>query len=222
MAMLNPKFALRNRKIAIAIGMALIIAAITVTSPAWLKVIGQFLVVSDEPMKSGAIVVLSGSVPDRVLEAAELYKDGFSDRIILLRGMLSPAHKYVEEQLGLDLPDNGEINALVLKKLGVPDEKITIVREDAESTEMEARVVKRLLNSIGIKRILLVTSKSHTRRAKMIFRSVLGEDVEVRAIPSRYDDFEPLKWWKRRKDVRQVIFEYQKMLAFFITRLAQR
>jgi len=182
----------------------------------------SYLVVSDVPEKSDAIVVLSGSVPDRVLEAAELFKQGLSQRIILLRMELSTSHRYVEENLGIDLPDDIEVNRAILKKLGVPEKNIIAVENNESGTEREAEFVRPILENIKDDRrdayhhlmILVVTSKYHTRRAKLIFRSILGKEVEVRVIPTRYDDSNPSGWWKRRRDARQVVVEYQKLIAF--------
>lgn len=202
------------------IGIALISACFTTFLVlAALRWMGSFLVVSDEPVKSDAIIVLSGSIPDRALEAAELFREGMADMVILLHGELSPAHRYVEEKFGIDLPDDGEINGIILRRLGMPRERIIEIDKDAGSTEMEARVVKSTLRKLGIKRVLIVTSKYHTRRARMIFRSILGKGIEVRVIPSRYDDFAPTRWWRERRYARQVALEYQKIAAFWIGRL---
>ena len=43
--------------------------------------LGQWLVVNDEVKESDIIVVLMGSVYDRILEAVDLYDEGYSDRI---------------------------------------------------------------------------------------------------------------------------------------------
>ncbi|MBU4350680.1 YdcF family protein, partial [bacterium] len=51
--------------------------------------LGQWLVVMDELQESDMIVVLMGSVYDRILEAADLYDEGYSDRIVLINSFIT-------------------------------------------------------------------------------------------------------------------------------------
>jgi hypothetical protein len=44
---------------------------------------GNYLIASDPPKKVDAIVVLGGAESDRIPEAARLYKEGYSDTVIL-------------------------------------------------------------------------------------------------------------------------------------------
>jgi len=59
------------------------IAVVLAAGVATLLLAGRLLVVSDPlPPRADAIVVLAGSIPDRVLEAADLYRTGIAPRII--------------------------------------------------------------------------------------------------------------------------------------------
>ena len=70
----------------------------------------------------------------------------------------------------------------------------------------------------GIKSLLVVTSKYHTRRAGMIFRSVLRDMVRVHAIGSPYDDYQPSRWRHTRSNAHYLMIEYQKLLVFAVER----
>jgi len=66
----------------------------------------------------------------------------------------------------------------------------------------------------GYTTVLLVTSKYHARRASLIFKDALTEEVTVISVPSPYDSSDPETWWKRNKDAQRVIMEYQKLLVY--------
>lgn len=174
---------------------------------------GDFLVAEQQPRKTDAIVVLSGSVPDRILEAVDLYKDGFAPTIVLCREPENAGYRALRER-GASLPRIYELNLSVAAQLGVPAEAITVLERAAGSTFSEARVVLRYLAEQGARSILLVTSKYHTRRAGMIYRHLAGDSIEVITRPARSDGFDPHLWWRDRMSIRRVLIEYQKLLLF--------
>ena len=192
-----------------------------IASPFYAPVIGKYLV-TNEPIKpADAIVVLSGGFPERAREAAELYREGFAKKIFLTKGKRSESHRYVESTLHIDIPEENELNFLILSKLGVKEEAIYIASEEVDSTEDEARVLKPLFLAQGIQSILLVTSKCHTKRASKIFRHFLRKEIKVTPVPSRYDTFDVKRWWRKREDARQVAYEYQKLLFFYLSHLQE-
>src|SRR5262249_34886623 len=105
----------------------------------------------------------------------------------------------------------------VAEQLGVPANAITEVGGGMDgSTLLEAQAMLSYARSQGYKKILLVTSKPHTRRAAAIYRHLADSDVEVIVRPSRYDRFRAQEWWRDRTDVRRVLIEYQKLLVFLL------
>ena len=82
------------------------------------------------------------------------------------------------------------------------------------STLEEARGVQEFLKAEKKppSRLVLVTNKTHTRRARMIFRRILRDHpIEVLAHPTSYDDFDPVRWWSRPKQALHVLNEYVKL-----------
>ena len=47
--------------------------------------LGEVLVVSDKNAKADVIVILLGSIGDRALHAIDLYREGYADKIVLVR-----------------------------------------------------------------------------------------------------------------------------------------
>src|SRR2546427_519201 len=112
----------------------------------------------------------------------------------------------------------GSIMRRVLIRLGVPAAAIQRI-DEADGTFGEARALFSIAQRSGFTRILVVTSKYHTRRAGRIFRWVFGDKMNVQVIGSSYDDFDPARWWANRFDAYHVIMEYQKMMLFLLERM---
>lgn len=174
---------------------------------------GEFLIVEDPPRKADAIVVLAGSVPDRILEAVTLYKDGYAPRIVVSREPPPRAYARLAE-LGVSVPTPHEINLSIARQLGIPGEALLETGGKPGSTLSEAADLIRFLWSHGFHRVLLVTSKGHTRRARQIYGHLAGDRLELVMRPSRYDPYDPARWWKDRTTTRRVLIEFQKMAVF--------
>jgi uncharacterized SAM-binding protein YcdF (DUF218 family) len=174
---------------------------------------GRLLIDAAAPAPADAIVVLAGSVPDRILEAAALYHEARAPRVVLSREPDSAAFRQMRA-LGVRVPSRQEISRTAAEQLGIPPAAIAEVGGEAGSTLTEARVLLTYVRARGYRRILLVTSKTHTRRAALIHRDLAGGLVEILPCPSRYDDFDPARWWRHRAWRRRVVIEYQKLLAY--------
>lgn len=187
-----------------------------------LRALGSFLIVRDAARPADAIVVLSGSLPDRMLEAVDLYQAHLAPRIILTRGLALPGLAVLRRRGG-SVPELHEENLMIAQQLGVPAAAVALIPTPVSSTMAEAQVVVDYLNAQGLKSILLVTSKTHARRAGMTFRHVAGDSVQIAVCPSPYDPFTTETWWHERGVVRRVVTEYAKLLNFvFVDRWRTR
>jgi uncharacterized SAM-binding protein YcdF (DUF218 family) len=65
---------------------------------------------------------------------------------------------------------------------------------------------------MGVKRVILVTSNYHTRRAGSIFRRA-APDLEFYVVASPDEFFNPDSWWKNREASKTFIFEWMKTVA---------
>ncbi|MEO7133217.1 MAG: YdcF family protein [Vicinamibacterales bacterium] len=194
---------------------AFILAPVVILAIFALSRLGSFLVVEDPLAKADAIFVLGGTRYERPLEAVELFHAGWAPRITLMRqisdnGELDltkrgvPYRREVDEQID------------VLVRLGVPQSAITVLNE-ANSTAAEADTLYAIATQEHWTRAIIVTSKQHTRRAKLVMRRRLagtGTDVVVRA--SRLDDADVEHWWRSRSTLRFTLFESQRLLAYWV------
>ncbi len=195
-----------------------IILAVILLGRLSLPALGTYLVAQDEPQQSDIIVLLMGSGPDRMLGAVDLYKQGYADEIVMARNMVSGYDLVVSQ--GIKIPHDTGIAKEVAVQMGVPAKKIIILPGDASSTLDEAIAVREYLKSeSGIDSLIIVTSKSHSGRAKKIFDKAMNSlDREIRVIscPTRYDNFNAERWWQNREDLERGALEYLKLFYFFV------
>jgi uncharacterized SAM-binding protein YcdF (DUF218 family) len=177
---------------------------------------GWFLVVADPlPEHADAIVILAGSIPDRVLEAVDLYHDGVAPQLVVSRER-QRATTFPLRARGVRLPEGDELTRSVLTQLGVPESAVLTLRRRGSSTMTEARTIARWACSHRFRTLVAVTSPAHTRRARLILRQSLGPSVRLSVRPSRYDPFPPWRWWRVRHHAKTVLREYEKLAHYWL------
>ena len=158
----------------------------------------------DEPLeKAQAIVVLGGDsrAGDRLRHAVQLYRAGWAPRIVLSG---APFRTYFNES---------ELMAHEARQMGVPAEHVILAPSRADSTLEEALGLREVLAGHEFRKIILVTSNFHTRRARTIFLAVYrprGTRVIVSAAPDQR--FDPKTWWQHREGRKQMATEVAKLL----------
>jgi uncharacterized SAM-binding protein YcdF (DUF218 family) len=179
-----------------------------------LRDLGGFLA-REEPLQHGdALFVLAGTRLERPLEAADLFVAGYAPRIVMTHQKPEPAFAEAERR-GVHLPLDAEIARDVLVGLGVPRSAITIPTTIHDNTAQEARTLRTLAVEGRWRRVLVVTSGYHLRRAALaIRRELAGTGVEVVMRRTRHDDEDPKHWWRHRSDLRAVWAEAPKILAY--------
>src|SRR5437899_6604833 len=191
-----------------ALGVAVVLAALAAVA---LLGAGRVLVVADPlPPRADAIVILAGSVPDRTLEATDLYRAGLAPRVVVTRERL-PRGQAALRARGVRLPEGDELTVRALHELGVPPGAIVVLRRRAASTESEARTIARWACAHRLRRLIVVTSRAHSRRARLILRQALGAGIALAMRPSRYDAFAPARWGHVRRDAKLILSEYEKL-----------
>src|SRR5262249_41646393 len=97
----------------------------------------------------------------------------------------------------------------------VPAAAVFAPEADVDNTAAEAQLLRTIAVERHWQRVIVVTSKYHTRRSGFAMRRALkdtGVAIVVRA--ARSDQFEPSGWWRRRADFRTVTGEWQKLIAY--------
>jgi DUF218 domain len=177
-------------------GVGVVVAAMLLTFAANA---GGLLVV-DAPQPSDVILVLAGETDRRPARAVQLLQQGYAPRVVIdvpaeakIFGSteLQLAEKYVQ-----DLPQASSIRICPIEGLSTRDES-----HDAE---------KCLAREDG-RRILIVTSEFHTRRALSIFRHELrGYSFSVAM--ARDDAEFGTRWWTHREWAKTCLGEWERLL----------
>jgi uncharacterized SAM-binding protein YcdF (DUF218 family) len=166
--------------------------------------VGLWLVVEDPLQTSGAEVALSGDMPVRAREAAEVYKQKFAPEVWLTHPDDATSELH---ELGIDYLGESFYNQKVLIKLGVPVEAIRVLEPTIFNTEDEVRLIVKSARDARIHRVIVVTSKAHTRRVRAIWRKVVGSDPALIVRYASEDPYDGAHWWRRTGDALQVVRE---------------
>jgi uncharacterized SAM-binding protein YcdF (DUF218 family) len=175
--------------------------------------VGTFLYVEDPLKSADAIFVLAGSRFERPLEAVDLYQAGHASVLVLSKQLAEPSFAILRAR-GILIPSDIETTVNVLARLGV-DRKDILTTRVHDSTADEALTLRVMATNLDWKRVIVVTSKFHLRRAGFALRRQLeGTGVEVVMRGTRYDPAKPNRWWATRRDWRWILSEVPKLAAY--------
>ena len=175
---------------------------------------GRFLSTADAITRADAIVVLAGTRLNRPLEGVDLYQAGYAPTIVLTYEVPERA-QIAAETRGVALPVVADEARDVMIKLGVPASAIILPERIHQNTAQEAQTVHALAREHGWRRVIVVTSPYHLRRAGFAMRRELdGTGIEVEMHPTRYEPANPDRWWTSRGDMRWVLDEGAKLVAY--------
>ena len=166
--------------------------------------IGRWLVVQDPLIHADVIVILSGNLPDRAVEAARLYSAGYASQVWISRP-LSPA----EELKSMKIFYLGEdfYNEKILLAQGVPVDAIRILERPSVNTQMEVREIGEFLRQNNLSSVIIVTSKPHTRRVRAIWKRLVGSDARAIVRFANDDRYDGSHWWRHTQDGLDVVRE---------------
>lgn len=159
---------------------------------------------SDQCEAADAIVAVSGGdTAARTEHAVELYKAGWASIIIFS---------------GAAQDKTGPSNALTMRRTaiaaGVPAESI-LIEEYGETTKQNAIKTNELLETHGIRSVILVTSGYHQRRASLEFHERVDQNImTVRNSPTNDRDWN-WYWWLTPRGWWLAIGEFVKIIAFY-------
>ena len=191
---------------------AIVLAALSLV--AFLPYAGRYLVYQDPLEKADAVVVLAGARVQRWLEGADLFREGWAPHIVLSPGIIEDAEVRVRG-MGIRFPTDAELARDAMLQMNIPAAAITTLPGSLDNTAQEAAAVHELATARHWSRVIVVTSKYHTRRARFAFvREFGGTNVRILMRPTRYDRSTPERWWTRRADVRYVSSELEKLIAY--------
>lgn len=176
-----------------------------------LQKMGYLLVVDEIPSPSDAVVVLNTGIEfyPRLVQAAEIYRRGLADKVVFNGNRKTDVLRKLEEN-GFRRCCPWYADAVRILVMGSVPQKdiIWISAEDAYDTVSEAEAVGRELIRRHFTKIILTTSKSHTRRARFIWQNMYENQLAVGMVAAKSDPYDANNWWKDGRQVRWVLAEY--------------
>lgn len=193
---------------------AAVLVLLVIAALSFLPFAGRYLVYEDPLAHADAIVVLAGARVERWLEGVDLYRERWAPRIIVSPGRVEDAELQLH-RMGIRFPSDAELARDAMIQMNVPPAVVTTLTGSLDNTAQEAAAIHELSARNHWTRVIVVTSKYHTRRARFAFtREFKGASVEILMRASRYDRATPERWWTDRADSRYVISELQKLIAY--------
>jgi uncharacterized SAM-binding protein YcdF (DUF218 family) len=157
----------------------------------------------DEPAPhADVIVILSDDnfYADRATHAAELFRQGVAPLVVASGKRLRPSAG-ISELMEHDLIERG-----------VPKEKVLRFAQDADGPREEALALEHLSVERKWNSVVIVTSNYHTRRSRYVFEKTFPSSIKVSVASARDGDFDPERWWEKRKSVKLFINELTAMI----------
>ena len=177
--------------------------------------VGRILAHEDPLQHADAIYVLGGSWVTRWLEAVDLYHEGYAPLILL-----SPDEPEIGDdiltQRGVTLPRQADVaRSVIVDQLGLPPTALEILGGHVDNTAQEADAIRAIVLARHWRRVIIITDRPSTRRAGFAFRREYGVSLEIIVRCPRYDSFDAAHWWRRRQDLRAVLYEVPKIVSYW-------
>lgn len=166
--------------------------------------VGRWLVVEDPLEKAQAIVVLSGAMPVRAMEAAKLYREGYAPKVWLTHST-EPGATLEAMQIPYVGEDSYDLRVLVHQ--GVPADAIRVLEPPIINTADELAAVSAALEQEKGRTAIIVTSKVHTRRVRVLWHRLAARRGQAVVRAASDDPFEPARWWRTSRDALDVVRE---------------
>ena len=148
------------------------------------------LCIVQDPIEPAEVIIVIGDDDfnaDRATEATTLFHAGWAPQVVASGRMLRPSSSIAD------------LIARDLQSRGVPNSAIMRFSHRADDTLEEADALRVLITEKGWRRILLVTSNYHTRRARYIFRKILPQNIRLEVAGAPDSEFQPRTWWETRQ-----------------------
>jgi len=196
----------------------LVIAALLMlAAPLFAWGAARMLIVTADMQSADAIIILSGSSTyvERAARAADLYRAGRAPLVVLTNDGVISGWDHREERN----PFYYELSARRMQQQGVPADRITLAPGQALGTYDESVLLRDFAVTHGLKRLLIVTSSYHSRRALWSMRRACegsGIEVGIDSAPPGWQTPSPWLWWSKRWGWKLVVGEYVKMVYYWV------
>jgi hypothetical protein len=199
------------------IGFVLVVVLVLVLALPFLRTTlltttGSLLTHEDPLQHADVAVVTVETRHGGALEAADLYRDRYVPRVVVL--VQSPREPEVElARRGIHEPSATDL----LERLGVPRAAVVEINAGEGGTTEGSAALAKWCRAHPIKRMIVIVSPHHATRVRRALRRDLGDRGPVLAIRmTKYNAFRASTWWQSRATVREGIVELEKLALDWI------
>ncbi len=147
----------------------------------------KLLMLSDAPEPADLVLILGGDFwGPRAVKGAELGARGYAPRVLI------SGPPYANPSIS---GPESELSIRFLVEKGYPRELFLGFPNSTKSTVDEAIAVCPELRRLGARKVLIVTSAYHSRRANLALR-LFCPDVKFRSVGAADSQFQAEGWWK--------------------------
>jgi DUF218 domain len=166
-------------------------------------------IVSDPVTHADVVAVLGGGIEIRPFVAADLYKKGFVNKVLVSQTVEGRSTK-----IG-GIPGHSDLNRMLLLKLGVPEAAIGMFGEANMSTRDEAVALRDWAEQHHVLRIVIPIEIFSARRVRWIFDRVFA-GRSVRFVIASFDGpgYTRTEWWKTQAGIIAFQNEIMKYLYY--------
>lgn len=183
-----------------------------------LRDVADLWIVSDAVTHADAVVVLGGGLADRPFVAADLYKKGLANKVLVSQAADNVLDSQVvkgDAGTAGTVQGHTELNRQALLKLGVPASAIETFGKANKDTKDEAVALSEWAGSHGAKVVIIPTEIFSSRRVRWIFRREFAGKVTRIEVPvieqSRYTRAD---WWKHNEGITSFGLEILKYIYY--------
>jgi uncharacterized SAM-binding protein YcdF (DUF218 family) len=162
-------------------------------------------------------LVVEGWMHDYAIRAAvKEFQSKPYQRVFATGGPVSGTGAYIN-----DFMTSASVGADLLKKWGVPDERIQMVPcrvMDRDRTYASAVALRNWFHDHNtvVSSINVVTEDLHARRTRLLFQKAFEKDVQVGIIAVPNVDYPANRWWQYSQGIKDVVSEF---VAYLYARL---
>jgi uncharacterized SAM-binding protein YcdF (DUF218 family) len=152
--------------------------------------------------------VVEGWIPEYAIRAAvKEFQTNHYQRVFTTGGPVEGTGGYIN-----DFYTSASVGADLLKKCGLPDERLQMVPSrvmDRDRTYGSAVALRTWLreHNTPVSAINVVTEDLHARRTRLLFQRALGKNVQVGIIAVANADYPANRWWHYSHGLKNVVSE---------------
>lgn len=187
--------------------LALVLATLWAAWHPLLVAMGELIVAEDALEPVDAIVFSTAAARGDALEAAQLYHDGISRRLVYAAWAYDPLDDELH-RLGVPYLDVTALARSILEHAGAPAAAITVLPGPVAGTEDEVATTVDFVRAEGIRSVLFIAPRTHSARVRWLLRRRLPATTRLLVRSARLDRFTADGWWRSRDQSRDVMAEY--------------